>query len=171
MVTAAQSVYQWGHSYGVFNAAVSAQIVGERIESLRAEIGEGITPTDLLTDATPESAPTHNLFEWDDTEAGYLYREHQARNVLNTLRLVVAASPDQTANATVVIANVSVREKGGRAYFPMTSVLQHADMIESALEDVRRYLAGFASRYSELKGSNATLDKFFTLLEELNNGN
>lgn len=164
----ADSVYQWGANYGTFNSKVPAQVVGERIESLRAELGEGITPFQFLDDARPSSSPTHDLFQWDDSEAAERYREHQARKVLQTIR-IITVQPDETTPTALTVVNISAKNGGGeRAYYPASVVVEDVDLLTSALQDIRQYLQGFKIRYQSLSGENATVDTIFNLLEELN---
>ena len=66
-----------------------AQIYGERIEKLMNKKKGKITPRDIIADAENLKSPFHSYFEWDDTEAGKLYRLQQARNLVASIVTVV----------------------------------------------------------------------------------
>lgn len=69
--------------------AVGAQKIGEAI--LESSDASGIVDKKRLVEqARPKSAPLHPCFEWDDDVAGQLWREQQARNIVNVLTVEVA---------------------------------------------------------------------------------
>jgi len=167
-----KTTYQWGNTFGVFDASVDAQAVGERIESLRAELGDGLTPLNVVDDARPESAPTHELFNWDDSDAAELFRQHQARHILKAIRIVITPIDEsqEPKDTRVVISNVSAFKGGIRAYYPTSVVVNDVDLRESALKDLRVFLLGFANKYQSLSDvSDPILERIFNLVEELKN--
>ena len=81
---------------------VSAQVAGEVCEEL--EQRNGLTPHNLVEVSRPKDAPTHDLFEWDDTVAAEKYREVQARQVI---RLIVKV-PEKSKSGEPTRAFVSL---------------------------------------------------------------
>jgi hypothetical protein len=65
-------------------------IVSEVLEETYKRHGR-LTPQIVLDEATPEDAPLHARFEWDDQKAGHGYRLDQARSLIRTVKLRVIA--------------------------------------------------------------------------------
>ena len=61
------------------------QAVGERISELSKSNSGKITPSDLIKDAKSKNSVLHDLFEWDDTEAGKKFRLYQSRQILGSI--------------------------------------------------------------------------------------
>lgn len=61
--------------------------VKEVIEKL--ELDQQLTPANLVKEAEklPEGHPLHDAFEWEDSKAGPLYREHQARTLIRGVKI------------------------------------------------------------------------------------
>ena len=152
--------YVWASAYGVINTKeVEADTVGQRLDSLREEIGEALNPDDVVSDAKPEGSPLHDLFEWDDTEAAGHWRKHQARFVLHSLRIVV---PDDSMEARSIIANVHIGDVG---YVNIQTMVRNPDYIELAETEAMRYLEGFKARYEFMRNDSARLKEIFDVLE------
>ena len=77
-----------------FNFKVSAQVVGDTLEEI-AKTGE-ITSAKFLDVSRPEDAPTHNLFEWDDSTAAERYRLQQATIAINSIEVQIVDEADAT---------------------------------------------------------------------------
>jgi len=65
-------------------------IISEVLEETYKRHGR-LTPQIVLDEATPEDAPLHSRFEWDDQKAGDAYRLDQARSLIRTVKLRVIA--------------------------------------------------------------------------------
>jgi hypothetical protein len=66
---------------------VPAQVAGRELEKLRREGGR-IIAAEVVAAATPEDAPLHPAFEWDDSAAAQAHREHQARNLVRRVQVL-----------------------------------------------------------------------------------
>lgn len=144
--------YTWGPSYGVITTkSVSAQAVGERLEQLREQVGDGITPAQVLDDARPNDSPTHNLFEWRNTKAAEQWRLHQARHVIGCLRIKV---PDELQDSDTaprtILANISVMDGEDRVYHSSPVVAVDDTLREWAIQNALAYLEGFEERFKNL---------------------
>lgn len=81
-----------------FRAKVPAQAAGERLDELREQNNDHVTPKIIVNDARPDEAVLHPHFEWDDPKAAELYREDQARHLLqNVFPIVVNAAGEEEA--------------------------------------------------------------------------
>lgn len=70
---------------GGFVPKKKVQVVGERISALSKSNGGKITPSNLIKDARSKNSVLHDLFEWDDTEAGKKFRLYQSRQILGSI--------------------------------------------------------------------------------------
>jgi hypothetical protein len=151
-------VYQWGESYGAFpRENVPAQVVGERLEQIRAQDGDGLTPAQVLADAKPTDALLHNLFEWRNAPAANEWRLYQARHVIRALRITVPDAPGDLPK--VIYANISIAQEGNnRVYMPVQIVAADAAMQEWTITNALNYLKGFQERYRHLTELGPIMD-------------
>ena len=126
---------------------VSAQNVGEELERI-SENGP-LTPSLIVEESKPATAVLHPVFEWNNKTAGQLYREHQARLIVNAVVVVPEANEPAAAPVQAFIS-VTTGEDSDRQYMPAqvvasTPVLrdQHLAHIKSRLKTLRREYAGF----------------------------
>lgn len=67
--------------------SVGAEVIGQEIEAV---VFNGVVDKAALVErARPASAPLHPCFEWNDKRAGELYRQFQARNIVNVVTVEV----------------------------------------------------------------------------------
>ena len=123
---------------------LSPQVAGECIEALRLKHGP-VTPAMLVKEAKKKSSPIHECFTWDDKEAGMLRRLDEARYLLRMITVEV-----ETADEPIVTrAFVSVTDD--TAYTTIKAAMDDDDMRESLLDQARKDLKSFKSKYSQLK--------------------
>jgi len=119
-----------------------AQIAGEMCERL-AEQGT-LTPRSLLDANRDENAPLHNCFEWDDNAAAELYRESQARHIINCLCVVSKEKEPVRAYFNIVSS-----ESPG--YQHVNTIMQKQDDTERLLEMALKELEAFKRKYNQLR--------------------
>lgn len=90
----------------------------------------------LLNEATPQSSPIHDYFEWDDTEAAHRYRLQQATAMLIASKFVVMLKErEHDAPQNVVARPVEVRNLvnvfKGEGFVMRNRVLKEADLREA----------------------------------------
>ena len=142
--------YTWGESHGTFRTkGVDPQKVGEHLEGLRAEVGDALTTQVVVENARSPSAPTHPCFEWDDSQAAMDWRTHQARNMLNTLQVVIT-SGDGTTRSFVANVHVVTPDKQN-AYVPTLVAVGDTEYKRQVIAEAQRYLDGFRRRYKDLE--------------------
>lgn len=78
-----------GHRLGL----KQAKIVSAELRKIEAECSI-ITPKLIVERASSKRSPLHKYFEWEDTLAAARYREWQARQLITTVYVVCADSPD-----------------------------------------------------------------------------
>jgi len=129
-------------------------------EILEVEKENGLTAENLLEKAKIKDSPLHDLFDWNNTEAGEKWRLHQARVLINEVKIIVG-NREMYAFENIKIS-VSNREENSkedkeeysRCYKPIVEILSNEDyrrqVIESALENIT-YWKEKHSDFAELK--------------------
>lgn len=160
--TKTQTKYGWRESR---HLGGDAQVVGERIEVLKAEMGGKVKPVDIVSDATSKKSPLHRYFEWDDNEAAHRYRLRQARNLVQslvTIEVVYKGSPVETK-----IAFVSVRDGGEAGYVATIEAMSDEGRREEVLEQARSDLRSIRLRLAIFKECADAVDSIDDALENL----
>lgn len=154
-----------------------AQVVGERLEAIRAKKGT-LTPDLVLGDAKNIRSPLHEYFEWDDSKAAHQHRVEQARYLIRSVTVVYEAGEPAparqahietvplapTAPPRPVRAFVSVqRDDGGRGYESTAVAMNDADMRRQVLERAHGEMAAVGRRYRELQ----ELSEVFKALDQV----
>jgi hypothetical protein len=103
-----------------------------------------LTPALVVETARPKSHPLHNRFEWDDRVAGPKWREHQAHELIQTVRVSYRRANDTIGD---VRAFHAVRSEAGYDYRPVEEIV--ADPIAAAilLRDMEREWRALKARY------------------------
>jgi hypothetical protein len=91
--------YSWTKSYGV-----PAQIVGEFWDGLPDK-----SPEAFVKASSNRRAPTHSLFEWDDSAAAQRYRLLQACTITSSLHIEII---DKQGKAQTVRAFITSSNRG-----------------------------------------------------------
>lgn len=139
-------VYQWGNR----SFAVSAQVVGEEIEKL-SQGDAGCKPEQVVESARNEASPLHPLFTWDDSEAASKYRLHEARNVVNALKVTVMVQDREVnAPAFVSVGHTSENHERGEGYRPVMVVVQDEQFANEAKAEALSRLRALRQRYASL---------------------
>jgi hypothetical protein len=121
------------------------------LEALAARDG-GLTPQSVVAAAEPEDSPLHGLFEWDDSVAGPLYREQQAKSYIRAVAIVL---PDPNGGEPMrVRAFVSLprdRGEGGAGYRRTTEVMEHEEMRRELLSSAIAEYKSYRTKYRYLQ--------------------
>jgi hypothetical protein len=72
-----------------------AQVIGETIDKIKNNNGD-LKPEYVVKEAKKKSSVLHDLFEWDNTEAGEKWRIAQARNIINHIMEVTIVCEIET---------------------------------------------------------------------------
>ena len=96
-----------------------------------------LTPRVVVDAARAPTSALHPCFEWDDLRAAQLHREHQARHVLASIRLVPARTDLREGPQLVRVFVSLVEDVDGekqRAYVPMARVVADQGLVTQAIE-------------------------------------
>lgn len=134
-------VYQWKSGARI---RADAQLAGEMCMKL-ADEGR-LTAKDLLDESRPVDAPLHDEFEWDDGLAAESWREHQARNIINSLLIVPEKSEPVRGFFKI--------EQAERNYHSVTAILSRKDTAQRLFDNAMRELVAFQRKYHALEQFN-----------------
>lgn len=134
-------VYQWKSGARI---RADAQLAGEMCMKL-ADEGR-LTAKDLLDESRPVDAPLHDEFEWDDSLAAESWREHQARNIINSLLIVPEKSEPVRGFFKI--------EQAERNYHSVTAILSRKDTAQRLFDNAMRELVAFQRKYQALEQFN-----------------
>lgn len=129
----------WKKGYGFVKA--DAQKVYNEI----TEIGESVTPKEIVNKARNEDTELHKCFEWDDKIAGEKFRELQAGNILRLLVVKEEEPPTDRPEIRVL----QVTEPGG-GYKPVEVILRKEEEYTALLARAYAELRAFKIKYAML---------------------
>ena len=126
---------------------VPAAVAGTAVEAIRRRDG-ACTPAVLVAEAASPHHPLHTAFCWDDDIAAQRWREHTARNLINSIRITV--STDDGPEERVAFVSVTTRDNG-KAYLPIHAVMSDCDYRAEAVAEALAALDGWRRRYGHLR--------------------
>ena len=107
---------------------------------------DGLRPPEVVDAARPDDSVLHPCFEWKDSVAGELYRQHQARNLIRSVRVVV----DSDKEPRHVFCHVPSDDDVDGAYFKTEIVVQKPDMLDRAILQFQRNIESLQRSVNEL---------------------
>jgi hypothetical protein len=145
----AKKIYK-AKKYGVVTDR-QAQIYGEYLEQL----GDTISPKQVVELAKSKNCPFHNYFDWNDKKAGNKHRLHQARMLINSIQVVVIIDnkPQKRKAWFSVKEHIGFNDETARNYASFDRVINDENLREQilnkALSEVRYWREQYKI-YSEL---------------------
>ncbi len=140
-------VYKWKLP-GLYN--VPAQKAGTELERIYQEHGR-LDASDIVNESRPEAAPLHPCFEWDDSVAAELWRERQARGIVQCI-----VSVQETKKDSVIQARAFVHVQN--TYHPTKVVVSDNDMRDELIRDALRDMETFKRRFSTLSSLQPVIE-------------
>lgn len=117
-------------------------------EFLRINKEKGLTAENIVDSATKPSSPLHEFFEWDDTEAGRKYRLHQARVLVNEVKVMIDEK-EYYAFESINPQVTNVLDANKREYKPVIEILSDKKLREQVVKSALHHLAYWESQYSK----------------------
>ena len=149
--------YKWRDGFAY---QTSAEIVGGVVEQIEARDGE-VTRESFLEESRPEDAPTHSMFEWDDTVAAEAYRLDQSRKIITNLQIVYVNNQEEKESIPAVLNIASDRKA---VYQNIVTVLSNEESRDLVLNRLQREVDQLIERNRHIDGF---LDILRTALEKL----
>ena len=128
---------------------VSAQVAGEVCEELEQQ--GRLTAKDLVEVSRPEDAPLHEEFEWNDGVAAEKWREHQARNVINAIKIVREEDEDDDVEEPYRVRAFFTLKKEEPQYESIRIILSDEEKYNDLLKVAIRELMAFEKKYNKIK--------------------
>ena len=153
MVYQPKKKYEWW-SQGTW--AVDANVVGAVCEQLEEQNGQ-VTKEEFLEVSRPEDAPTHALFEWNDSIAAEKWRLDQSRRIINGLRIVYENKDKEEVKVSAFIQTSPTGTN--TVYENIHEALRDVGKREIVLNRIRGELDAFINR-------NRNIEELADILEE-----
>ena len=130
---------------------VAAEVVAMEIDRLASENGNRVDANLLLASAESPTSPIRTEFNWDDSAAAHEFRLNQARNLMNSLRVVIERPSGGPITAPLMVTV----EKPGSAgqkhdYTTLAWAMSDEDLRTEVLRNALRELAAFKRKYATL---------------------
>jgi hypothetical protein len=122
------------------------EVVAE-LERICLEHGGVLNPQDVVETARNPDNILHDQFCWDDTKAAHEYRLHQARRIIRVVTEVV----ESTKSEVRAYVSLESYRKADGGYLPMQTVMANEKLTSLLLEQARKDMRIFESKYSHLK--------------------
>ena len=130
-----------------FNA--DARKVYDELQS----IGDTYTPEQIVDFARDENTELHKCFQWDDSIAAESWRKQQARQIVQSL-VVVVETEEYKAQTYRLIEHDSINS----AYKPVTLMIQELDQYTALLEQAKKDLRVFTAKYKSLTELSSVIE-------------
>jgi len=137
-----------------YNRAVpeaKAQEYGEYLLRLMKANDDRLTPGFVVEKARSQESPLHGYFEWDNKNAGDLWRLQQATSLLNHIEVEITTGEEE---ARTIRAFLNVKEDtNGKdsIYVLIDTVADNEDYQQQVIEKAFRELIGWKERYKTYK--------------------
>ena len=125
---------------------LNPQLIGERLETLRAMKGGTLVPQDIIDDAKNAESPLALLYTNSTENDAHEYRLMIARSVIGNVRVVVKTRDEKVIETQY--AFVSVRDDDGkRGYVDVKTITETPSLHDRVIEDALRQLLRWQQRY------------------------
>lgn len=132
-------IYKWKTGYFKTSAETAGKVFSELEQTV------GLTAKTVVDASRAKDAPLHNEFEWNNKIAGELWREEQARTMIQNLVVQIDDNPDTPPTR----AFVKLEQQA--VYEDVRTVLADVQKTTSLLQMALKELTQFQRKYSDLK--------------------
>jgi len=113
------------------------QIYRRELDKLERKYNGMLSPQDIVREASNEINPLHNWFDWIDDNASEKWRLHQARLLLNSVKVKVMFEDGQKEYRKYLNVKVAMNNNGKtfkRFYVETKRVMRTPDLQEQVLQ-------------------------------------
>ena len=135
------TIRTWKSGFAGLYKNADAEKVANEIE----QIGDNVTPEQILEKAQDSSTELHKCFEWNNDEAAYKWRVHQARMIV--CHLVVKEVDENIEKPEIRLFHKTDSMQG---YKPITLIVRNEDEYELLLKRAMAELQAFKKKYGTL---------------------
>lgn len=132
----------------------------EELEKLEQKYNGMLNPKDVVREASNLKSPLHNWFDWNDDEAGEKWRLHQARILINHIKVTIIFNGTEKQYKKYL--NVRVNGEDSRMYVSAENVSRNPNMREQILQKAlmeAEYWRRTYEDYKELEDIFKSVDK------------
>ena len=123
--------------------------VRDELQAIYDERGQ-LTPRLVVDIARPPKHPLHPRFEWNDAVAGEAWRREQARDLIQSVRIVYREGQGNQ-DPRSVRAYHSVAMPTGHAFYSVEDIANDPLLREIALRDMEREWKELKARYAHFR--------------------
>lgn len=121
----------------------------QQLLDIRAARGQ-LTPDDVVDAAREASHPLHSRFEWNDEIAGAAYRRIQAAELIRSVRITYAETPEgeeRSVRGWSALPDAPDR----KGYVPTAEAMEDPFASKLLLRQAERELKAFQRKYGHLR--------------------
>lgn len=148
-------IYKWKDTV---HPNVDANVAADVCNSLESQ--GRLTAKDLVEESKPADAPLHGAFEWDNNKAAELYREGQARNIINCLTVTYDDEENREEKTVRAFFKIS---KETHDYESTVHIVSDEEKYQALLDMAKKELLAFKTKYAALK----ELDGVFNAITDI----
>ena len=113
------------------------------------EIGDEVTPEQVLNRAKDKGTELNKCFNWDDADCAYRYRVWQARQIMGSLIVITRPDKDDEKKEPVQFRLLMKNEThAGSGYKQVLTMVQNEDEYQKLLNQAMTELKVFKQKYS-----------------------
>ena len=136
-----ETIIKW--KTGVFHADP------EKVYREISEIGEEVTPEQVLKKAKDTSTELNKCFNWDDADCAYRYRLYQARQIMGNLIVITRPDSNDEKKEPVQFRLLMKNETHqGSGYKQVLTMIRDEDEYQKLLNQAMAELKVFKQKYS-----------------------
>lgn len=109
-----------------------------------------LTAAAVVEAAEDEKSVLHSMFTWDDDEASRLWRLHQARNIILTVKIEMESKDAEKVTVRAWASLTPQREVADGGYRETVRIMKQPDMRAQLLADALDEMERFAEKYRTL---------------------
>lgn len=140
-----------------------AEVYGKELDKIANKKNGTLNAPDIVEEARDKNSPLNEYFEWEDSEAAEKWRIQQARQLINTIQVVVNYDhTSKTQRAFLSVNETPQGEEKNKVYVTIERVLNEpelrAQIIYNALREMDYWKSKYAE-YTELSNIFKSVDK------------
>ncbi len=143
------------------------ELVAQKLAEISGKYGR-LTPDIVVMEAKDPDSILHNLFEWDDAEAGHQHRLFQARQIITSVRVVITTEDRKIS--TVYYVRDPEADPKEQGYVSIDKLKTDKDLArESIVMEFSRATSYLhrAKNHAEALGLSDDIDELIIDIDEL----
>lgn len=145
------------------DANVTDEVI-EELDKIAKDDTDGlIQPERVVEVASDATSPLHRHFEWDDSEAAQEYRLHQARALINRVRIIKVDQGPRYVNVTIKRVDGGFR----RGYVQTERAVVDPDLYEQVVIDASKGIRAYQIRLQAFTKARKAADLLGKAIGEL----